>query len=61
MQQPLDTDVAIVGAGVVGCAIARELPQFDLRVTLLEAAADVGAGSRALRPGARRACRTHGR
>ena len=45
MQEPLDTDVAIVGAGVVGCAIARELSQFDLRVTLLEAGPDVGAGT----------------
>jgi glycerol-3-phosphate dehydrogenase len=45
VQEPLDTDVTIVGAGVVGCAIARELTQFDLRVTLLEAAPDVGAGT----------------
>ena len=45
MQESLDTDVAIVGAGVVGCAIARELSRFDLRVTLLEAAPDVGAGT----------------
>ena len=45
MQEPLDTDVTIVGAGVVGCAIARELTQFDLRVTLLEAGSDVGAGT----------------
>jgi glycerol-3-phosphate dehydrogenase len=45
VQEPLDTDVAIVGAGVVGCAIARELCRFDLRVTLLEAAFDVGAGT----------------
>ena len=45
MQEPLDTDVAIVGAGVVGCAIARELSHFDLRVTLIEAGPDVGAGT----------------
>jgi glycerol-3-phosphate dehydrogenase len=43
--EPLDTDVAIVGAGVVGCAIARELSRFELRVTLLEAGPDVGAGT----------------
>jgi glycerol-3-phosphate dehydrogenase len=43
--EPLDTDVAIVGAGVVGCAIARELTRFELRVTLLEAGPDVGAGT----------------
>src|SRR6185503_16437270 len=36
---------AVVGAGVVGCAIARELSRFELRVTLLEAAPDVGAGT----------------
>jgi glycerol-3-phosphate dehydrogenase len=45
VQEQLDTDVAIVGAGVVGCAIARELSQFELRVTLLEAGPDVGAGT----------------
>jgi glycerol-3-phosphate dehydrogenase len=43
-EQP-HTDVAIVGAGVVGCAIARELTRFQLRVTLLEAGPDVGAGT----------------
>jgi glycerol-3-phosphate dehydrogenase len=45
VHEPLDTDVAIVGAGVVGCAIARELSSFALRVTLLEAGPDVGAGT----------------
>jgi glycerol-3-phosphate dehydrogenase len=43
--EPLDTDVAIAGGGVVGCAIARELTRFRLRVTLLEAGPDVGAGT----------------
>jgi glycerol-3-phosphate dehydrogenase len=38
----LDYDVAIVGAGIVGCAIARELSGFKLRVALLEARPDVG-------------------
>jgi glycerol-3-phosphate dehydrogenase len=45
VSERLETDVAIVGAGVVGCAIARELCRFDLRVTLLEAGPDVGAGT----------------
>jgi glycerol-3-phosphate dehydrogenase len=40
-----DRDVVIVGAGVVGTAIARELSRFALRVTLLEAGPDVGAGT----------------
>jgi len=40
-----DRDVVIVGAGVVGAAIARELSHFELRCTLLEAGPDVGAGT----------------
>ena len=38
-------DVAIVGAGVVGAAIARELARFELRCVLLESGPDVGAGT----------------
>jgi glycerol-3-phosphate dehydrogenase len=38
-------DVAIVGAGDVGSAIARELSRFDLRIALIEAGRDVGAGT----------------
>jgi glycerol-3-phosphate dehydrogenase len=45
VERGFDCDVLIVGGGVVGCAIARELTLFDLRVTLLEAGADVGAGT----------------
>ena len=41
----MTNDVVIVGAGVVGTAIARELSRFELRCTLVEAAADVGAGT----------------
>jgi glycerol-3-phosphate dehydrogenase len=40
-----ERDVVIVGAGVVGTAIARELSRADLRCTLLEAGPDVGAGT----------------
>ncbi len=40
-----DRDVVVVGAGVVGAAIARELSRFELRCTLLEAGPDVGAGT----------------
>ena len=36
-------DVVIVGGGVVGTAIARELSRHELRCTLVEAAPDVGA------------------
>lgn len=39
-------DVAVVGAGVVGCAIARELARHPrLRIALLEAQDDVGQGT----------------
>ncbi|MGW1721462.1 FAD-dependent oxidoreductase [Streptomyces sp. NPDC002306] len=39
-------DVAVVGAGVVGCAIARELARHPaLRVALVEAQDDVGQGT----------------
>jgi glycerol-3-phosphate dehydrogenase len=40
-----DYDVAIVGAGVVGAAIARELALYPLRVALVDAADDVGDGT----------------
>jgi glycerol-3-phosphate dehydrogenase len=38
----LDFDVAVIGAGVVGCAIARELGGHKLRVALLDTMGDVG-------------------
>jgi glycerol-3-phosphate dehydrogenase len=38
-------DVAVIGAGVIGAAIARELAKYDLRCVLLEAGHDVGAGT----------------
>jgi glycerol-3-phosphate dehydrogenase len=38
-------DVAIVGAGAVGCAVARELTLRGARCVLIEAAPDVGAGT----------------
>jgi glycerol-3-phosphate dehydrogenase len=38
-------DVAIIGGGVVGCAIARELSRFAMTVVLLERQADVARGT----------------
>src|SRR5215469_14682664 len=38
-------DVAIIGGGVIGTAIARELAGYQLRCVLLEAADDVGTGT----------------
>src|SRR5207249_921148 len=44
-QRQLTSDVVIVGAGVVGAAIARDLTRFELTCTLLEAGRDVGVGT----------------
>ena len=38
-------DVAIIGAGVVGTAIARELSKHNLSIALIDANADVGDGT----------------
>ncbi len=38
-------DVAVIGGGIVGCAIARELAGHDLSVALIEARNDVGDGT----------------
>jgi glycerol-3-phosphate dehydrogenase len=38
-------DVAVVGGGVVGCAVARLLSHHELTVAVVEAGPDVGAGT----------------
>ena len=38
-------DIAIIGAGAVGLAIARELSRYSLHVVLLESNSDVGMGT----------------
>lgn len=38
----MKTDVVIIGAGAVGCAIARELSRYQLDVTVVEKNEDVG-------------------
>ena len=38
-------DVCIIGAGVVGCAIARELSKYRLSICLIEKNEDVGAAT----------------
>lgn len=38
-------DVAVIGAGVVGCALARELSRYALSAVLLEAASDPCEGA----------------
>lgn len=38
-------DICIIGGGVIGCAIARELSRYDLSVLLLEKHSDVAEGT----------------
>jgi glycerol-3-phosphate dehydrogenase len=38
-------DVIIVGAGIVGCAVARALSRFDIRLLVLEQGSDIAAGA----------------
>ena len=38
-------DVVIIGAGVSGCMIARELSKYQLNIALLERASDVAMGA----------------
>jgi glycerol-3-phosphate dehydrogenase len=38
-------DVVVVGAGVIGCAIARTLARHPLQIALVDAASDAGCGT----------------
>ncbi len=38
-------DIAIIGAGAVGSAIARELSRYELKIALIESNSDVGMGT----------------
>ena len=38
-------DIAIVGAGITGCAIARQLARYDLTICVAEAANDIALGA----------------
>ena len=38
-------DIAIVGAGITGCAIARQLTRYDLSICVVEAANDIALGA----------------
>ena len=44
-EQPILYDVAVIGGGIVGAAIARELSGYRLSVALLEAREDIGEGT----------------
>jgi glycerol-3-phosphate dehydrogenase len=39
------TDVIIIGAGVVGCAVARELSKYNAKVVVIERRNDVACGA----------------
>ena len=41
----MKTDVAVIGAGVVGCAIARELSRWNVSIAVLESGSDVAEGA----------------
>lgn len=43
--EKIKTQVAVIGAGIAGCAIARELSRYKLDVTVLEKEADVAWGT----------------
>ena len=36
------TDVVVIGAGAVGCAIARELSKYQIRVMVVDKNEDIG-------------------
>ena len=38
-------DVIVIGAGVIGCSVARELSRYDLNVCVIEATEDVCTGT----------------
>ena len=40
-----EADVVVVGGGVVGCAILRELSKYDVKCVLLEKEPDVACGT----------------
>ena len=44
MDKPLETQVTIIGGGIAGTNVARELSKYKVDVTLVERAADVAAG-----------------
>lgn len=38
-------DIVIIGAGVIGCSIARELSRYDIKIAVLEREEDVACGT----------------
>jgi glycerol-3-phosphate dehydrogenase len=44
VKNQLESDVVIIGAGMVGASIARELSQYKVQVTVVEKSADTFTG-----------------
>ena len=44
MNHQMDSDVVIIGAGMIGASIARELSQYKVQVTVVEKSADTFTG-----------------
>ena len=40
-----DSDILIIGAGITGCAVARELSRFHASVTVLDKETDIAEGA----------------
>ncbi|HPW41785.1 MAG TPA: FAD-dependent oxidoreductase, partial [Bacillota bacterium] len=38
-------DIAVIGAGITGCSIARELSRYNVRILLIEKNSDVADGT----------------
>jgi len=47
MSEPQDFDVVVIGAGIVGALVARQLSRYALRVLLLDRDCDIGMGASA--------------
>jgi glycerol-3-phosphate dehydrogenase len=45
MKTYVSKDIAVIGAGIIGCTIARELSRFDKSVIVIDKEADVGWGT----------------
>ncbi len=45
MNDNFKADVVIIGAGITGCAIARELSKYKIRIIVIEKEADIGWGT----------------
>ena len=41
----IKTQIAVIGAGITGCAIARELSRYTVHVLVIDKEADVGWGT----------------